>query len=311
MDYSQKYLDELFSLRRYSPATVQRYRQVLETFSLYCGEADSTACLTPSMLRSYEVYLLDTMGQSARTVNLHLSVLSGYCRFLMKKGVLKTNPVRTVNRPKQEKRLPEVFREDSLRSYFESTAVYSAELALDPGSYNRILGRLIILLLYSSGMRRAELISLERGSVDFSRCTVRVHGKGDKTREIPLQKDILEQIGLYLELREIMGIASDNPASPILVRKTGQELYPALVDKLVKDELSGVQGITGKRSPHVLRHSVATGLLNRGADLNSIKELLGHSSLAATQIYTHNSIEKLKQVYSQAHPLANDSGEKS
>lgn len=328
MDWIHKYLTDLTSIRRYSPATVERYRRVLEKFRGFCAPQDVEESLNTSIIRSYEVNLMDSCGQDARSVNLHLSVLSGFCRFLMKNGVLDSNPVRTVSRPKTEKRLPVVYRQESIRSYLESTAVYGAgtagcgavghglgagtlvsgELAQDPGSYKRVLGRLVILLLYSTGMRRAELIGLERSSVDYSRRVIRVHGKGDKIREIPVPDEVLGSIRSYLSLRAGMGLEE---ADSLLVNAKGRPLYPELVDNIVKEELAGVEGITTRRSPHVLRHTLATTLLNDGADLNSIKELLGHSSLAATQVYTHNSIEKLKQAYSQTHPLAQDDSGKT
>lgn len=320
MDFIDKYLEELSALRRYSPATVERYRRVLEKFREFCSPEDVVASLNSSVIRSYEVELMDRCNQDPRSVDLHLSVLSGFCRFLMKQGELSSNPVRTVSRPKTEKRLPVVYRQESLRKYMEDTAVYGVsasanpaggleygELAHDPASYKRILGRLVIVTLYSTGIRRAELIGLERGSVDLGRKVLRVHGKGDKFREIPVPEDTLAGIRSYLSLRAEMGLADDSAlSSPLLVNIKGRQLTPAMVDKIVKDELSGVEGITTRRSPHVLRHTLATTLLDNGADLNSIKELLGHSSLAATQVYTHNSIEKLKQVYSQAHPLAQE-----
>ncbi|MBQ9659979.1 MAG: tyrosine-type recombinase/integrase [Bacteroidales bacterium] len=255
------------------------------------------------MVRSYEVHLLDEKGESAKTVGLHLSVLSGFCKFLMKQGLLECNPVRLVSRPKQEKRLPVFYREDAMRDYFEQT-----KGVLEYGKYEDQLRRMILGLLYGTGLRRAELISLDRNSVDFSRRVLRVRGKGDKIREIPLLPSLCDEILLYLQSVDSLKCADIAPEAPLLQTPGGARLYPVYVDRAVKAALGEVGGISGRKSPHVLRHTLATELLDGGTDLNSIKELLGHSSLAATQVYTHNSIERLQSVYKSAHPRAKNDG---
>ena len=168
--------------------------------------------------------------------------------------------------------------------------------------YAKCLRRLIISILYNTGIRRSELISLDRSNFDPARRVLHVRGKGDKMREIPLTASLCEEILLYLKVLCRCGFDIDRQDSPLLLTPTGRRLYPQFVDKAVKQELGSVPGISGRKSPHVLRHTIATELLDEGTDINSIKELLGHSSLAATQVYTHNSIEKLKKVYNQAHP---------
>ena len=338
-----RYLTYLSSVRRYSPRTVEIYRSVLEEFLSFaslrgdlppetsdcvgplpahsCGPlpltsrgwlrfpeavADSAALkdtINVQMIRSYEVYLLDERKESARTVDLHLSVLSGFCKFLMKEGVLESNPVRLVARPKQEKRLPVFYREDAMKEYFEQT-----KGVLEYGKYEDQLQRMILGLLFGTGLRRAELISLDRDSVDFSRRVLRVRGKGDKIREIPLTASLCEEILLYLQSVDSLKCADRTPEAPLLQTPKGARLYPVYVDRAVKAALGAVGGISGRKSPHVLRHTLATELLDGGADLNSIKELLGHSSLAATQVYTHNSIERLQTVYKSAHPRAKNDG---
>ena len=269
------------------------------------------------------MHLLDVEKVTPRSVNLHLSVLSGFCRFLIKEALLKSNPVRLVHRPKVEKRLPEFYRQDSMDAYFEKTAYYVSDEAMtiylhdvqsDTGKkmYERRLARLIISMFYGLGLRRSELIGLQISSVDFSRKVVTVHGKGNKTRAIPLADSLVAEIRMYLKAAEaLVGLravdhvsVSRTPGEPLLLTYTGRALYPVYVDRVVKTELGGFEGFTGRKSPHVLRHSIATSLLNEGAQLNSIKEMLGHSSLAATQVYTHNSITKLQQVYRTAHPRA-------
>ena len=303
----ERYIAYLQDVRRYSPRTVTLYREALEDFAAWGGD------LIPSRIREYEAHLMER-GLKPRTVHLHMSALSGYCNFLMKEGVLSSNPARGVKRPKMEKRLPEYYTEKSMAEYLEASAHSAGKEELEvlqslkPGEkladelYNRRLRRLIISLLYATGIRRAELIGLQLRSVDSARQTLRVRGKGDKMREIPLIPSVLEEISLYLHAAKSMEL-DFAPESPLLRTEKGKPLYPAFVDRAVKTELDGY-GITGRKSPHVLRHSLATALLDEGADLNAIKEMLGHSSLAATEVYTHNSIERLKAQYMNAHPRA-------
>ena len=340
-----RYLTYLATVRRYSPRTVSIYHDILHeylAFSEPTGAAEAATAsgnrshprlrkregpaaegsgrgpaqpdvsggslpwseaLSVQAVRSYEVYLLDTKKESAKTVSLHLSVLSGFCKFLMKQGVLESNPVRLVSRPKQEKRLPVFYREESMQDYFERT-----KGVLEYGKYEDQLQRMILGLLYGTGLRRSELISLNRDAVDYTRHVLRVRGKGDKMREIPLTASLCEEISLYLQSVDSLKCADQAPEAPLLQTPRGARLYPVYVDRAVKAALGQVGSISGRKSPHVLRHTLATELLDGGADLNSIKELLGHSSLAATQVYTHNSIERLQKVYKSAHPRAKNDG---
>ena len=303
-----RFIGYISSVRRYSVRTQQIYRDVLEQFASFTGISDFS-CVKASDVRQYELYLLDDKGLGARSVNQHLSVLSSFFRYLMHEGVLEANPCRTVSRPKTGKRLADFYRQEAMEEYFSATQTYVTESDMGMEErYRKRLARLIVSLLYGTGLRRSELISLTRGDVDFSRRIVRVHGKGDKMREIPLIPSLCEEISLYLQSVDSMEGCETGPGAPLLVTSKGKALYPVYVDRAVKEELGSVASITGRKSPHVLRHSLATGLLNDGTDLNSIKELLGHSSLAATQVYTHNSIEKLKTVYDNAHPRAKSGG---
>ncbi|MBQ3765778.1 MAG: tyrosine-type recombinase/integrase [Bacteroidales bacterium] len=313
------YLAYIRDIRRYSPRTQDIYRDVLEDYARFC-EGKVVESMVPSLLRRYEA---DCMGRGMkpRTVHQHMSVLSGFCRFLMQKGVLDANPARNVKRPKMEKRLPEFYPEKSMEAYFSATDHWAGEdeLAIlqsygpSPDSeaavdlYRNRLRRLIISLLFGTGIRRAELIGLKVNSFDPARQVLRVLGKGDKMREIPLVPSLCHEICLYLKAVESMRGSLPPADGPLLVTEKGRSLYPVYVDRTVKEELDGY-GITGRKSPHVLRHSVATALLDDGADLNSIKEMLGHASLAATQVYTHNSVDRLKKVYNNAHPRAKNGG---
>ncbi len=299
-----KYLSYIRDIRRYSDRTCSIYSEVLQSFVDFCdGSEDFGVTLNVNSVRAYEVYLFDKRKLSARTVIQHLSVLSSFSRFLIREGVLQSNPVHLVKRPKQEKRLPVFYKEQSMEAYFESTKG-------DPefGTYEQKLNRLIISILSCCGLRRSELISLNVASVDFNRQALRVKGKGDKMREIPLLPSLCEEISLYLSAVSSLTDNAYEPGAPLLRTRKGARLYPVYVDRVVKKELAAVPGITVRRSPHVLRHTLATELLSDGADLNSIKELLGHSSLAATQVYTHNSVERLQSVYKNAHPRAKNGG---
>ena len=346
------YIEYIRTVRRYSPRTQAIYRDVLERFSAFAlgdrsfgkpqddrrgGSSRDAGChserseessplldaLTPTVIRNYEVQLLDDESLDPRTVGQHLSVLSSFCRYLIQQGRLPSNPVRLISRPKTSKRLPQFYREDAMKQYFSDTEHDTDEEALkqlrallaahpaDPTGidlYERRLRRMILSLLYGTGIRRSELLSLTVGSVDFSRRTLSVRGKGDKMREIPLVAGLCKEILLYLQAVETMTGVQPTPGTPLLQTAKGRPLYPVYVDRAVKRELGMSGSISGRKSPHVLRHTLATELLDEGTDLNSIKELLGHASLAATQVYTHNSIEKLRTVYQTAHPRAKSGG---
>ncbi len=324
MNLIHKYIAYINGIRRYSPRTVEIYDGVLMNYVHIIHEVEEVAddelvaSMNRSEIRRYEVALLEN-GMSPRTVGLHLSALSGFCRFLIKNGFLQSNPVRLVTKPKIEKRLPEFYRNEFMDIYFERTAYildrseldfFMANHATESGRvmYENRLSRLIISMFYSLGIRRAELIGLTVGDVDFGRKIVNVIGKGDKNRKIPLIASLSEEILLYLEAVEAMCEGRRSLKEPLLITYTGRKLYPAYVDRAVKRELGSIKGITGRKSPHVLRHSIATELMNEGADINSVKELLGHSSLATTQIYTHSSISRLKHIYESAHPRAKNGG---
>lgn len=313
-EHIDEYLSYIATVRRYSPRTVELSRLALEDFAS-CGEE-----LTPSGVRAWEVALLDRRKLSPRSVNQQMSLLSSFCKWMVRKGLLPSNPVTSVRRPKVPSRLPAFFREEDMRKYFESTSACADGTLLslyagcepllvrdDPfvkDAYRRILGRMTVSTLYNCGIRRAELISLKISDVDFSRRVLHVRGKGDKMREIPLFPAFCEEISLYLKSVELLVTPVREPGDPLLVTANGGPLYPVLVERLVGGELGETVQVAGRKSPHVLRHTLATELLENGSDLNSIKELLGHENLAATQVYTHNSVAKLRKVYSSAHPRA-------
>lgn len=316
MSPEDSYIAYIRSVRRYSGRTCEIYKGVLDSFTEYCGEAPSS--LNVTSLRNYEVHMMDDLGLDERTVGLHLSVLSGFSKYLVGQGMLTSNPVRLVTRPKMGKNLPVVYKADAVATYLGSTAYrvspeWVSIIAGSPRkaaveSYRSMLRRVIVSFLHGTGMRRAELISLKRRDLDLSRKVVKVHGKGDKMREIPLVGTLCQEISLYLQATDAVVDGEVDFETPLLVLENGKPLYPVFVDRAVKEELGAAEGITGRKSPHVLRHTLATELLDGGTDLNSIKELLGHSSLAATQVYTHNTVSRLKSIYNNAHPRAKSGG---
>lgn len=315
MDDVEKYISYISSQRRYSVRTREIYASVLDKF---CTFASGT--MTAATIRNYQIHLLDTEGLSPRTVNLHLSVISSYCKYLIRQGKLNSNPVSLVVRPRQSKRLPAFFNSAAMSSYVsQDNALARRDFELDlttesekRDTYWLCLRRAVVCTLFCTGMRRAELISLRLGDFDRGRGVLHVHGKGDKMREIPLLPELIEEISLYLQsVRRLVSAAGTALSDPLFVTWSCSGLYPVLVDRAVKEELgqSGKE-FAGRKSPHVLRHSFATGLMEEGADLNSIKEVLGHANLAATQVYTHSSIKALKNIYEQAHPRATNKGGK-
>ena len=320
----REYLDYIATQKRYSARTSEIYESVLEDFRVFdqdesdpdAANDDVNVMLKRNRIRSYQVFLMEEKGHSPRTVNLHLSVLSAFCRYLVKQGILESNPVSLVTRPKQPKRIPVFFKDEPMNRYMAGENALSRrdfEIGFSDEKdrrecYGMCLSRIIVSLLYCTGMRRSELIGLKISDVDFGRQKLHVLGKGNKMREIPLIDSQCEEISLYLQSVDAMVGCQRSADEPLLVTEKGKKLYPMYVDRVIKSELGGIKSITGRKSPHVLRHTLATELLNDGADLYSIKELLGHSSLAATQVYTHNSIEKLKNVYNNAHPRAKSGG---
>lgn len=305
----KEFLEFLRVQKRYSERTQQIYKDAVERFYIYyygvetageienLSESEQLEALTPLNIRSFIAFNLDN-DISARTTNLMLSAISMYCKFLVGEGKLKSNPMDFVVRVKEKKRLPEFYSKDALKEYFSTP--------LENVDYKSVRNKLIIMLIYATGMRRSEVAGLKLSNFDSGRKLFKIVGKGDKEREIPIISILFENILLYLQCRRnsYPNCLSDS----FFLTDKGAPLYLNFVNNIVKEELAGLKGFDGKKAPHALRHSFATHLLNNGADLNSIKEVLGHSSLAATQVYTHNSFEQLKKVYLTAHPRAKKGG---
>lgn len=281
--------------KRFSPHTVLAYQNDLDQFLRYLETIygiKNAEQITHTHVRSWVVEMM-TESYSARSVRRKLSTLKTWFHFLMKRGAVTRDPMLKVNLPKVEKRLPSVVRPESLELLFSD---------IDFGhDFEGIRNRLILEMLYATGMRRSELLLLRASDINFAKRYLKVTGKGNKQRLIPFGKSLDRSINDYLDSRNAEFPGSSKEV--LFLTRKGKPIYPKLVYNIVKTNLSKVTSVD-HRGPHVLRHSFATHLSENGADLNAIKELLGHSNLAATQIYTHNSIEKLKKTYQQAHPKA-------
>jgi len=291
MPYSE-FLAYLKNEKRYSAHTIKAYENDLIQFKDFLAltyDSDDQVNASPSSLRSWVVSLLDE-GVNPRSVQRKISSLKSYYKFLQKNGEIEQLPTSKLQSPKLKKSLPAFVKESEM------------DLLLDDMEFERDFAgfrdKLLIDLLYSSGMRLSELIGIKLGDVDLHDSTVKVLGKRNKERKIPLHHSLIELINQYKGLREELA-NSDH----LLLTDKGNKIYPKFVYRKVNHYLSQVTSMS-KKSPHVLRHTFATHMLNNGADLNTIKEFLGHANLSATQIYTHNSIEKLKNIYKQAHPRA-------
>ena len=295
--------------------TVELYRDAVSRFCDSIVDNNTMAgfneVFTKNNIRNH-IAALSNEGMGARSINLHLSALSSFCKYLVGNHYLSENPVTTVKRPKTRKRLPNFFDEseinrvaDQLSADFLPDNSCDNESSVDE-QYRRERDALIVLMLYATGLRRAELASLELENFDSSRKLLRIIGKGNKMREIPIVSYLYEKILLYLQTRNRRW--PDVNGNAFFLTNKGEPLYLQFVNKVVKEELKSFSELHGVKTPHVLRHTIATALLNDGADINSIKEVLGHASLSATEVYTHNSFEKLKKIYITAHPRAKKGG---
>lgn len=287
----QEFLNFLQYEKRYSPHTVKSYRsdilQLLEYLdAIYPGTA--IVDVNRDILRSWIVQMMEE-NLSARSVNRKLSAVKSFFKWARKFRGVEVDPTVNLSLPKIAKRLP-VFVEEEQMDSLQTEGYF-------PNSFEGFRDRIMIELFYQTGIRSAELISLKTVNIDFQRATIKVLGKRNKERIIPVGKDVIQLMQPYHHMRQ----TEFEPGAEFFITSKGKPLYPKLVYKVVNSYLGRVSSLR-KKSPHVLRHTFATHMLNRGADLNAIKELLGHASLAATQVYTHNSIDKLKEIHQRAHP---------
>jgi integrase/recombinase XerC len=283
--------------KHYSAHTLKAYEKDLKQFLSFTGEdhhrSDSDACSGHRPIRQWIVHLMD-QGISPRTARRKLSVLSSYYRYLIRNGLAIANPMVKVSLPKWGRPLPVFIPENKLALLLDG---------VDFGDdYTGVRNRLLIEILYLTGLRRSEVVGLNNSDVDLMNMALKVRGKGGKERFLPFGPSFSTILAEYIKKRE-SEFGKGTPAGPFFLTSGNKRIYPELVYRVVRKYLKLVAA-GGKRSPHILRHSFATHMLNHGADLNAIKELLGHASLNATQVYTHNSFTRLKKVYKQAHPRA-------
>ena len=295
MDHKESFLQYLKIEKRYSPLTVRSYLNDLDQFDKYLnlqGLSGKPEEIGYHDVRSWIVSLIEN-GYSPVSIHRKISSLRVFYRHLRREGLVSNDPLEKVVLPKIRKRLPVFVDEGSLGKLLDEY-----EFGDD---FDGIRNRTIIEMLYTTGMRRAELTGLRDVDVDISGASVKVTGKRNKQRIIPLLKPFTAKLETYVRIRSEK--FPDNRPEWFFVGNKGNKLYDKYVYNTVKKYLSIVTTIE-KKSPHILRHTFATHMLNNGADLNSIKEFLGHANLSATQIYTHNSFEKLRRIYKQAHPRA-------
>ena len=292
-DRVQDFVNYLQFEKHFSVNTITAYQNDLQQFQQFLitnFEVQHVKAINHQMIRSWLVHLMENKIV-ARSVARKLTTLKSFYKYLLKENIVENNPMAKVQSPKIQKRLPVFVEEKPMQQLLDQTAF------LEGFEGNR--DKLIINLLYSTGIRLSELIGLKTLDTDLFQNQIKVLGKRNKERIIPITIELSEQIKAYIKERDRENLSHDN----LLVTVKGEKMYAKLVYNIVKRNLGYVTSIE-KKSPHVLRHTFATHLLNKGADLNAIKELLGHANLSATQVYTHNSIGRLKNIYKNKHPRA-------
>jgi len=283
------FLNYIQTEKRYSKHTLKSYATDLNQFTAFIkSEYENISSINAQFqhLRTFTVQLLEE-GSSPSTINRKISALKSYYKFLIKAGKIKQNPTLKLTARKTPTKLPLFVKEININQALDAEGYF-------PKNETGMRNKLIVELFYVTGMRRSELINLKKSDLNQTNNTLSVIGKGNKTRLIPILPKVIQHISDYVQIKEI-------ESQYIFTTVSGKKLYPKLVYNVVHKFLSQITTIP-KRSPHILRHTFATHLSNNGAELNAIKELLGHASLAATQIYTHNTIEKLKEIHKQSHP---------
>lgn len=294
LQHIQPFLNYLKFQKRYSQHTIISYQNDLADFLDFI-EIQYGLCsliqIKTVFVRSWLAGLKEKKMES-RSINRKISTLKSFFTYQIKEGILLVSPMVTITSAKIKKRLPQFVAEKDIDTLFNHVAFTD--------DWNGKTDILVFELLYNTGMRKAELINLKETHIDSSRGAIKVLGKGNKERVLPVSSKLIQSIQQYISNKQAI---KDADKTYLLINAKGRQLYPKYVYNVVNKYLATVTTID-KKSPHVLRHTFATHLMNNGADINAVKELLGHSSLAATQVYTHNTIEKLKEVYNKAHPKA-------
>lgn len=297
-----QFIQYLTAERRYSPLTVRNYRRDVELFLAWLGTDDErfdARQVSAQDIREWIIHRTEQGTLNAASVNREVSSLRSLFRWLHRTGAVDKDIFRNIRSLKTSRRLPAFVPESRMTGIIN-------DCELDCEEFTQARNSLIILLFYACGLRLAELVGIDRGDFADDLLSLRVRGKGDKHRLVPIVEPVREKISHYLQLIERQNICNFGEKALFLTQQ-GKRISRSTVYRIVQQEL-GRGGVQGKKSPHVLRHTFATHLLNAGADMREIQELLGHASLQATQVYTHNSIAKLRDIYAKAHPR--EKGEK-
>jgi len=294
--FLERFIQYIRFEKRYSPHTVSAYQSDLDQFFKFLNEPEPAvihpAEITYQHIRNWMVHLMNEM--TARSVNRKIATLRKYFKFLLREGLITNNPTSKIQSPKNVKHLPVVVEDEKLNAMLNSDEVFGDDFA---GTRDK----LVLEILFGTGIRLAELVGLKEQDINIYDGTIKVLGKRNKERIVPINHELKLVLEQYIDLKKSQNF--HNISVTLIVTNKGSDVYPKFIYLIVHKYLSYIS-TQNKRSPHVLRHTFATSLLNRGADLNAIKELLGHANLSATQVYTHNSVERLKSIYKQAHPKA-------
>ncbi len=303
--FSERFIRYIKFEKRYSKHTVSAYQSDLDQFFSFLNNphkqipAPEAVITHPSQITHYHIrnWMVELMNEHiiARSINRKIATLRKYFKFLLQEGVITINPASKITAPKIPKNLPVIVEDVKLIQMLDENEVFSKD-------FKGLRDKLIIEMLFGTGMRLSELVGVKDADINVYEDTVKVLGKRNKERIIPINKELKLLLVEYQELKKKQDFFSNN-SSALIVTDKGANAYAKLIYLTVQKYLSYIS-TQNKKSPHVLRHTFATSLLNKGADLNAIKELLGHANLSATQIYTHNSVERLKSIYKQAHPKA-------
>lgn len=295
MNSNAEYIEQFYTYlqieKRRSLNTICSYQNDLKQFDTFLTA--NNIYILECTSRNIKSWVLSiNQDFSNKTITRKIASLKSLFKFFYNRDFIQNNPTLSLKNPKVPKRLPQIISEDQLTSLLDNQDL--------PTDFEDLRDKLVVELTYGAGLRREELINLKHSDINTAKKTIKVTGKGSKDRIIPIPNSLINTIEIYTKKKnEHFG----NFCKEVIVTNTGNKSYPTLVYRIVTKSLSTIS-TQQKKSPHVLRHSYATHLLDRGADLNAVKELLGHSSLAATQVYTHNSLEKIKRIFTQAHPKA-------
>lgn len=299
--FIERFINYIQYEKRCSPHTVSAYNKDIGQFATFLSDSQTKLeNASHTQIRSWMVDMMD-QGKDSRTINRKISTLKSFYKFLLAEKVLSINPMMKVLSLKTSKRLPVVVEERKLDDWLNNASADIHNPITGEDDFTEIRNLLIIEILFATGIRSAELIGLKEADIDLHNSQIKVLGKRNKQRIIPVGNNLIRAIQHYLIVKKSKNFHNNTDA--LLVTDIGNKTYPKLIYRIVNSCLKNIS-TNDKKSPHVLRHTFATSLLNNGADLNAIKELLGHSGLAATQVYTHNSVERLKTIYKQAHPKA-------